>query len=678
MSLFALLALTGQASGGQNAPTSPFKDVPHFLPPVNYSVPGATMVALADVNGDGILDIVSANGLSPTGDGGVSVLLGNGDGTFKPALKFAAGGSPTMVVVGDFNNDGKPDIAVSNSPSPDLLAAVAGGPPLNSVSIYLGNGDGTFRAPVNTPTLGAFGLLAADFNGDGKLDLAVTTDTVVQILLNKGNGTFTVSNTTVPAFSAGMLGGDFNGDGNQDLLVAGTEMLGNGDGTFTVSPGQILRGAGFLGDFNGDGIPDLTEQDVESGKFFVGQMSFGLRGGTWAPSFITSVTSFGPGIAADFDGDGKLDIYGNGWAPLNLANDNPPAPGGVFLGRGDGTFTRVSFGLSQFFGSGFTAVGDLDGNGSPDLVLTGEDASGELGVQVALNTFGHPPLVAQLTASAVFTVGGGSVTGTVSLGGPAPAGGALITLSSSSASASFPNGNSVTVPAGLRSTTFPIATSAVATPTPVTLSATYHSVTQKTSITLVTRFTLASVSPVIILGEFGGNAGVGTVTLTGPASDGAIIGLASANPAALKVPASVAVAPGALTASFPIVANHVVTDTLVSITGALAGITRSAAVTVKAQPGIVAIQKAEYVVKKGQLTVQATSTNLAPAGSAGSPSLTVYNANTGTLVGSIRLTNVGKGNVGSFTGVLTVSGSLTSIGVQDVAGGLAIGAVAQK
>jgi hypothetical protein len=674
-----VLAITGQMSTAYGQAGPVFTDIPHFLPPVNYSVPGATMVALADLNGDGILDIVSANGFSPTGDGGVSVLLGNGDGTFKPAMKIAAGGSPTMVVVGDFNNDGIPDIAVSNSPSPDLPVPVVGGPPVNSVSIYFGNGDGTFKAPINTPTLGAFGMFAADFNGDGKLDLAITTATVVQILLNNGNGTFTVSNTTVPGFSARILGGDFNGDGNQDLLVSGAEMLGNGDGIFTVSPGQVLLGAGFLGDFNGDGIPDLTEQDVESGRFFVGLMTFGLPGGTWAPSFITSVTSVGPGVAADFNGDGKLDIYGAGWAPLNLANDNPPAPGGLFLGHGDGTFTRVSYGLSQFFGSGFTAVGDLDGNGSPDLVLTGEDANGELGIQVALNTFGHPPLVAQLTASAAFTVGGGPiVTGTVSLGGPAPAGGAVITLSSSSPTASFPNGKNVTVPAGSRSATFPIATSAVTAPTPVTISATYHLITQKTSFTVVNRFSLVSISPVTVLGEFGGHAGVATLTLSGPASDGVVVSLASANPTALKVPASVAVAPGATSATFPVTANHVAVDTVVTITGSLAGTTRSAVVTIKAQPAIVAIQKAEYVVKKGQLTVQATSTNIEPVGAAIIPSLTVYNASTGALVGSMRLANVGKGNVGTFTSVLTVTGSLTSIAVQDFAGGLAIGAVAQK
>ena len=676
------LAMTGHMSTALGQAAFVFPDIPHFLTPTTYAVPGATFTALADVNGDGILDIISANGDSPTGDGGVSVLLGNGDGTFKPAVKIAAGGSPAMLVVGDFNNDGKQDIAVSNFATTGSGLPAVGGPPANTVSIYFGNGDGSFQAPINTPTGDAAGLFAADFNNDGKLDLAVTTSSIVQILLNKGKGTFTVTDTAVNGFSTPILGGDFNSDGNQDLLVFGTEMLGNGDGTFTVNPGQALMGSGFLADFNGDGLPDLTEQTVSDGRFFVGQMAFGLPGGTWAPSFITSVTSDGPGVAADFDSDGKTDIYGNGWAPLfGIA---PPAgapdvPGGLFLGRGDGTFNRVSYGLSQFGEAGSTAVGDLDGNGSPDLVLTGGDVNGVLGVQVALNTFGHPPLVARLTVSATFAVGGGAaVTGTVSLGGPAPAGGALINLSSSSPSVTFPNGKSVMVPAGSRSATFTIATSAVVTSTPVTISATYHTITQKASFSLVNKFSLVSIPPITIIGEFGGDAGVGTLLLSGPASDGTIVNLVSANPALLKVPATVAVAPGATTATFPIAANHVAATTVVNVTGTLAGISRSAAVTIQAQPAKVIIQKAEYEVKKGQLTVQATSTNVEPPGQGIIPSLTVYNASTGALIGSIRLANVGKGNVGQFNSVLTATGSITSIAVQDFAGGLAIGAVAQK
>jgi hypothetical protein len=663
------MALTGQmpAAFGQAVV---FTGIPHFLPAVSYTVPGATMAALADVNGDGILDIVTANGLAPTGDGGVSVLLGNGDGTFKPAMKIAAGGSPTMVVVGDFNNDGRPDIAVSNSPSPDLLVPVVGGPPVNSVSIYFGNGDGTFRAPINTPTLGAFGMFAADFNGDGKLDLAVTTATVVQILLNNGNGTFTVKNTTVPAFSARILGGDFNGDGSQDLLVFGTEMLGNGDGTFTVSPAQVLRGAGFLADFNGDGIPDLTEQDVARGKFFVGLLSFGLPGGTWAPSFLTSVTSFGPGVAADFNGDGKLDIYGGGWPPLNVANDNPPAPGGLFLGHGDGTFTRVSYGLSQFFGSGSTAVGDLDGNGSPDLVLTGTDANGELSVQVALNTFGHPPLLAQLTASSVFTVGGGPiVTGTVSLGGPAPAAGSSIALSSSSPAVSFPNGRTVTIPAGLTSATFPIATSVVGVPTPVSISASNRATTLTTLITVLKSPTLASISiaPASLFGQFGGDPAVGTVTLTSPASEGVTVNLVSAKPAVLSVGVStVAMAPGATTATFPVRAQAVSADTPVTVSGSFQGTTRSATVTVLKELPSVAITKSQYTVKNSNLQVEATSTK--PVAN-----LQVYNAATGAFLGSIPAVGGGK-----YVGQLFVTGVLTSIAVQSSVGGLATASVPNK
>jgi hypothetical protein len=729
-----VLAIIGQISTTYGQTSTKLGEVPQFVKPVSYPVPGVTGAVLADVNGDGILDIVTANGFPGnsfvTGGQGVSVLLGNGDGSFQAARTVLATGNPTSVVVGDFNGDGKPDIVV------------AFGAGVTSLSILYGNGDGTFKAPTSIPIgflasvdptnniNGVSSLVAADFTGDGKLDLAVavsalTTNPVtggspfsayaLEVLINHGDGTFGAIDTPVPGIStagvpAPLAVADFNGDLLPDLISSdGTVLLGNGDGTFRTIPTSdgTAHANGAVGDFNGDGrldVAGLGAGGSNRGHIFPpppSVMMFGLPGGTFtapfASNFISSIVTITNNglttnvtfngdnlVAADFNGDGKLDIAG--------FRD-------ISYGTGDGqfnaTFNTVDF-VSALHFQGFAGdfsppllveVGDLDGDGAPDLIAMGDGNS----VQVALNTAGRAPKLAQLglldsptstTSSQIAnSVVGGSatiVTGEVSLGAPAPAGGALVALASSNAAVFFPSGNTVLIPAGSQFADFKVSTKAVSAPTLSTISATYHLVTLNTSLSVVSAFTLASVPPVSILGEFGGNAGVGTVTLSGPASDGVVVSLASANPAVLAVPASVAVAPGATSATFPMTANHVAADTVVTVTGTLAGTTRSGAVTVKHQPAIVVIQKAEYVVKKGQLTVQATTTNIEPVGADIIPSLTVYNASTGALVGSIRLANVGKGNVGTFTGVLTVTGSLTSIGVQDFAGGLAIGAVAQK
>jgi hypothetical protein len=726
VSLCALvLAITGQVSTAYGQISTKLGEVPQFVKPVSYPVPGVTGAVLADVNGDGILDIVTANGFPGnsflTGGQGVSVLLGNGDGSFQAARTVLATGNPTSVVVGDFNGDGKPDIVVSF------------GAGVTALSILYGNGDGTFKTASSIPIVflagvdpannvsGVSSLVAADFTGDGKLDLAVavsalTTNPVtggspfsvyaVEVLMNHGNGTFGGIDTPVPGISTAgvpvpLVVADFNGDLLSDLISSdGTVLLGNGDGTFRTIPTSdgTVHANGAVGDFNGDGrldVAGLGAGGSNRGHIFPpppSVMMFGLPGGTFtapfASNFISSIVTITNNglttnvtfngdnlVAADFNGDGKLDIAG--------FRD-------ISYGTGDGqfnpTFNTVDFVSAlhfQEFAGDFSPpllveVGDLDGDGAPDLIAMGDGNS----VQVALNTAGRAPKLAQLGLldSAKSVVGGSAtvVTGEVSLGAPAPAGGALVTLVSSNAAVFFPGGNTVLIPAGSQFADFKVSTKVVSAPTLSTISATYHLVTLNTSLSVVSAFTLASVAPVTILGEFGGNAGVGTVTLSGPASDGVVVSLASANPAVLTVPASVAVAPGATSATFPMTANHVAADTVVTVTGTLAGTTRSGAATVQKQPAIVVIQKAEYVVKKGQLTVQATSTNIEPVGAAIIPSLTVYNANTGAVVGSIRLANVGKGNVGTFTGVLTVTGSLTSIGVQDFAGGLAIGAVAQK
>jgi hypothetical protein len=730
------LAMTGHISAAHAQTTTKLGLVPQFLNSVVYPVPGITSAVLADVNGDGILDIVTANGFPGnefvSGGEGVSVLLGNGDGTFKPARAVLTTGNPSSVVVGDFNGDGKPDIVIAFDSE--------FGFGVTTLSMLRGNGDGTFQAPSAIPipffagfttdnVVGVSSLAAADFNGDGRLDLAlgvsaITTNTVtggspfavydVEVLLNRGDGTFTAVETPLNSASEPqpLVVADFDGDGHPDLIASdSTVLLGNGDGTFHTIPSSngvfgSFQASGLVGDFNDDGRLDIatTVGGPTAGHILPAPQSamfLGAPGATFAgpvtSNFISSITTVtNNGLttsvtrngdnwaAADFNGDGKLDIAGFREVSYGMGN-----------GQFNATFNTYDFVSSlhfEEFAGAFVppeliAAGDLDGDGAPDLIALGDGNT----VQVALNTAGRAPKLAQLgvldapSSPAVFqqaksVVGGAAtiLTGEVALGAPAPAAGAVMTLISSTPSVTFPSGNTVVIPGGAQFADFKVATKSVAAPTPATISATYHRVTLSTSVTLVPAFTLSAISPTTILGEFGGHAGVGTLTLSGPAADGVVVNLVSANPQLLSVPASVAVAPGSTSATFPITANHVAANTSVTVTGSLAGTSRSGEIVVQAQPAIVAVQKAEYVVKKGQLTVQATSTNIGAVGSAAIPALQVFNAATGASIGSIRLANVGKGNVGSFTGVLTAAGALSSIGVQDFAGGLAISAVAQK
>jgi hypothetical protein len=190
-----------------------------FQAPQGYSTGITTAhVAVGDFNGDGILDVVVANsGEYLTGQGGgVAVLLGNGDGTFQAPVNYAAGSYPFSVAVADLNGDGIPDLVVTNSVSQD-------------VSVLLGNGDGTFRAAINHPVgpyseSGNPGLAVAvmDFNGDGKPDLAVAFGGGVRLLFGNGDGTFQTSASSYVAGNApyGIAVGDFKGDGFPGLAVA--------------------------------------------------------------------------------------------------------------------------------------------------------------------------------------------------------------------------------------------------------------------------------------------------------------------------------------------------------------------------------------------------------------------------------------------------------------------------
>jgi hypothetical protein len=275
-----------------------------FQPPVNYLTgTGAIFVVAADLNHDGKLDLVVAD------LNGLFVLLGNGDGTFQTPVAYTTACIPTFVSTGDFNGDKKLDLLVTYS---------SGNCPY--VSIFLGNGDGTFQTtPINTsPAYTPAGTGIGDFNGDGKLDLAVGeqfgTISQVEILLGNGNGTFSAGAIyPVGASPTSVTVADFRGNGKLDLAVAtlygGTDvLLGNGDGTFQPDGGLATPDADWVlvADFNGDGKPDLA---VSQGQPAGVNVALGNGDGTFQPVTFYPAGKNSPFVAAgDFNGDHKTDL----------------------------------------------------------------------------------------------------------------------------------------------------------------------------------------------------------------------------------------------------------------------------------------------------------------------------------------------------------------------------------
>jgi len=238
-----------------------------FMPPSSSPVSvgaGPTALAMGDFTGDGKLDLAVANSTDNT----LTILLGPGDGTFTPVSSPPATGTPFGLAIGDFNGDGKLDLAVANFD-------------FNTVTILLGSGDGTFAPASSPPATAGPALVVGDFNGDGKLDLAVTNrgNSALTILLGNGDGTFApitgCCGTSVElTHTLGMAAGDFNGDGKLDLAVAILNiqpmfpvdyviiLLGKGDGTLAPTDFSLLlpdQPASLVaGDFDGDGKLDFA------------------------------------------------------------------------------------------------------------------------------------------------------------------------------------------------------------------------------------------------------------------------------------------------------------------------------------------------------------------------------------------------------------------------------------
>ncbi len=258
-------------------------------------------LATGDFNGDGILDLAVAD----LGCGEVSILLGRADGAFTPGGSFSTGGFATYsVAAGDFNSDGKLDLATANQDT-------------NQASVLLGNGDGTFQNHVDYQTgTDTRQVGTGDFNRDGHLDLAVSSGAGVSILLGNGDGTFqpqTLIGLTTPDNPHFVIA-DLNGDGKLDLTVANTAgsvtvLLGNGDGSF--QSGVLYSTGGFTAtvaaaDFNGDGILDLATGDYYSANL---ALLLGNGDGTFRAHVNYPAATGARGLAAaDFNGDGRLDI----------------------------------------------------------------------------------------------------------------------------------------------------------------------------------------------------------------------------------------------------------------------------------------------------------------------------------------------------------------------------------
>ncbi len=349
--------LLGQGNGTFRAPVVfPAVAFGAFFDPIFY-------IAAGDMNHDGKLDLVMAADSTDT----VSVVIGQGDGSFANGDIYTPPGSPYSLASADFNGDGLPDLAV-----PSYFDTNP------SVAIYLGAGQGNFGPPTQYPAkVGGFSVVTADFNLDGNADIAVlgaeSQADYISVLLGNGNGSFQAPLVTQAAYSANqIISTDVNGDGVPDLIEAvyfdyggygyGVQvLLGNGNGTFQ-QPKQFNYGTNccwnlVAGDFNGDHIIDVAAIGLEGTVVVL----LGEGNGNFQQSQTFTVSGGAFGIAsADFNRDGKLDLAIAGVDAVFVA-----------LGNGDGTFATPR-GYADKFGTAAMVAADFNNDGNMDVAVVND------------------------------------------------------------------------------------------------------------------------------------------------------------------------------------------------------------------------------------------------------------------------------------------------------------------
>jgi len=373
-----------------------------FLPAVSYptGVDSPEAVATADFNNDGQLDLaIASNRYDPDAliyIGTVSVLLGNADGTFQPAIHSLAGNQPTSLAVGDFNSDGKLDLATATYAADSVSA---------DVTVLLGNGNGSFQAPavidLGSEPSDPVSVSVGDFNADGKLDICALNNFWVHyydginsyvwsygaahVLLGTGTGTFgSPMGSTIGEFGdyiTSAIVEDFNGDGKLDIAATGSygqAYVALGTGSYFQNDSYDLGGSSIVAsDLNHDGKVDLAAAGESSVSVLPGNGNGSF--GTAQTYYVGSEWIFDLAVA-DVSGDGKHDLI----AP-NLSNNGTVS---VLLGTEAGAFTPPVTAAVGAWPAG-VAVGDFNGDGWLDAATA--NYAGTVSVLINDRSWPSPP-----------------------------------------------------------------------------------------------------------------------------------------------------------------------------------------------------------------------------------------------------------------------------------------------